>query len=213
MSASVPSDPSPNPVWRLVFLVALAVFMYLCMGTFRFTHHGLNLAFGSLKLLWALAFYGLVAGVLRIVHLLRANAMREFAGRLGFEYIGPGAPPNWLWNPYHFYTPPSLPSWISHFRPSGERIRQAWNVTKGSVDGVPVLIFDCVLGCNGGHPCTVITCHTEQDPFVTVTSKDRVLATHGWSVLHGSWFLWFSWTMGIKRLEAHLNDMKLVQRA
>lgn len=167
-----------------------------------------------IKLVWVLAIYFLIAGVFRIVHLIRAHAMRTFATRLGFEHIGPGAPPNWLWNPSHFHTPPPLPSWISHLRPSGQRIRQVWNVIKGNVDGVPVLIFDCVIGeVRGGHPCTVIMCQTEPNPFVTVTSKDRVLATHGWSVLHGSWFLWFSWTMGIKRLETHLNDMRVVQRA
>ena len=166
------------------------------------------------KLLWIPAIYFLIAGMFRIVHLIRARAMHAFAARLGFEYLGPGAPPNWLWNPAHFHVHPPLPSWISQLCPCGQRIRQVWNVTKGSIEGVPVLIFDCVIGeYRGGHPCTVITCQTEQDPFVTVTSKDRVLATHEWSVLHGSWFLWFSWTMGIKRLEAHLNGMRGVHCA
>lgn len=45
MSGSVPSSRSSKPVRRLVVLVALAVLMYLCMGTFRFTYHALNLAF------------------------------------------------------------------------------------------------------------------------------------------------------------------------
>lgn len=48
MSGSVPSDPSSKPVRRLVFLVALAATMYLCVRTLRFTHEGLNLAFGCL---------------------------------------------------------------------------------------------------------------------------------------------------------------------
>ena len=51
MSDSVSSEPSSKPVRRLVFLVMLAVLMYLCMGTFRFTHDGLNLAFFCLFLL------------------------------------------------------------------------------------------------------------------------------------------------------------------
>jgi len=167
-----------------------------------------------IKLLYALGIYFLIAVGFRIVHLVRARAMRSLAARLGFEYIGPGAPPNWLWNPYRFHSPLSLPSWISQLRPSGQRIRQVWNVANGNIDGVPVLIFDCVIGdFQGGHPLTVIACQTEQDPFVTPSSMDRVLVTHGWSVLHGSWFLWFSWIMGIKRLEAHLNEMRVVQRA
>jgi len=173
------------------------------------------MAFAMLiKLLWVLAIYFAIAGVFRIVHLIRARAMRAFAARSGFEYIGPGAPPNWLWNPSHFHAPPHLPSWISHLRPNGQRIRQVWNVTKGNIDGMSVMIFDCVIGeYRGGHPCTVVACQTEQDPFVTVTSIDRVSATHGWSILNGSWFLWFSWTMGIRRLEAHLNDTRVVERA
>jgi hypothetical protein len=57
------------------------------------------MAFAMLvKLCWVLAIYFLIAGVFRIVHLIRARAMRAFAARLGFEYIGPGAPPNSLCN-------------------------------------------------------------------------------------------------------------------
>ena len=146
-----------------------------------------------LKFLWVLGTVSLIAGVARIVHLVRVHAMRAFAARSGFQYIGPGAPPNWLWN---------------------QRIRQVWNVTQGSSNGIPVLIFDSVIGeYKGGHPCTVIACEAEQNPFVTVTSADRVLSTHGWTVLHGSWFLWFSWTIGVKRLDARLNELRAVRRA
>jgi hypothetical protein len=48
MSDSVPSNRDSNRVRRLVFLAALMVVMYLCMCTLRFTHAGLNLAFGCL---------------------------------------------------------------------------------------------------------------------------------------------------------------------
>jgi hypothetical protein len=51
MSGAIPSDSSSKPVRRLVILAALAVLMYLCMRTLRFTFDGLNLAFGSLFLL------------------------------------------------------------------------------------------------------------------------------------------------------------------
>ena len=63
-----------------------------------------------LKFLWVFAIVALIAGVVRIVHLVRAHAMRAFAARLGFEYIGPGAPPSWLWNPSHFHINAPLPS-------------------------------------------------------------------------------------------------------
>ncbi len=167
-----------------------------------------------LNFLWSLAIVSLIAGVVRIVHLVRAHAMRAFAARLGFEYIGPGAPPSWLCNPSHFHIHAPLPSWIAHLRPCGQRIRQVWNVTQGTSNGISVLIFDSVIGeYKGGQPCTVIACETEQSPFITVASADRVLSTHGWTVLHGSWFLWFSWTMGMKRLDAHLNELRAVRRA
>lgn len=45
MSGSVSSDIRGKAIRRLVVLVALMVLMYLCAGTFRFTHEGLNLAF------------------------------------------------------------------------------------------------------------------------------------------------------------------------
>lgn len=132
------------------------------------------------KLLWALAIVSLIAGVARIVHFFRSRAMRDFAARVGFEYIGPDAPPNWLWNPSHLHIHPPLPTWISHFHPCGQRIRQVWNVIEGKRNGVSVLIFDCVIGeYRGGHPCTVVACQTEQNPFGTITSADRVLSTHG----------------------------------
>jgi hypothetical protein len=41
---------SSNPVRRLVLLAALMVFMFVCMRTLRFTHDGLNIAFGCLFL-------------------------------------------------------------------------------------------------------------------------------------------------------------------
>jgi hypothetical protein len=167
-----------------------------------------------IKFLWVFAIVVLIAGAIRIVHFLRGHAMRALAAELGFEYIGPGAPPNWLRNPSHLHIEAPLPPWISQLHPCGQRIRQVWNVIEGNRNGASVLIFDCVIGeYRGGHPCTVIMCQTEQDPFKMVAASDRVLSAHGWSVLHGSWFLWFSWTMGIKRLKAHLNELRAVQRA
>lgn len=159
------------------------------------------------KFLWILVIVSLIAGAARIVHLIRAKAMRALAAKLGLEYIGPGAPPNWLWNPPHFHVHPPLPSWISSLRPCGRRIRQVWNVIEGKRNGVSVLIFDSVIGeYRGGRPCTVIACQTEHNPF-TVTPTDRALSSHGWTVVHGSWFLRLSWTMRVKRLDAHLDEL------
>ena len=154
------------------------------------------------------AVVSLILGLVRIMHMFRGRAMRAFAARWGFQYIGPPAPPQWWWNPSHLEIRPPLPNWISRFNPCRVRIRQVWNVIEGNANGVTVLIFDSVIGqYKGAQMCTLIVCKTEQNPFGMVTSTDRVIQSHGWTVLHGVWFLWFSWTMGIRRLDDHLNKL------
>lgn len=136
--------------------------------------------------------------VVRLVHLIRARSMRGFAAELGLRYVGPGAPPRWWLNPSHLEIHPSLPAWIAHLSP---RIRQVWNVIEGERNGVPILIFDGIIGeYRGGQPCTFVACRTEQNPFGTIRRGDRVIQAQGWTVLQGAWFFWFTWTMGIKRL-------------
>ena len=164
-----------------------------------------------LKLLTVVAVVLLMLGVVRIVHIFRARSMRAFAAKWGLQYIGPTAPPQWWWNPTHLKIGPPLPPWISHFRPSGKRIRQVWNVIEGNQNGVLVLIFDSVIGeYKGGSPCTLIACQGEQTPFRAITSSERVIDSHGWTVLHGVWLLWFSWTMGVRRLDGHLQYLRAV---
>lgn len=140
---------------------------------------------------------------LRIIHMFRARAMRTLARTWGFQYIGPPAPK--CWNPRRPKLRP-LPSWFSKAcLPSGTR--QVWNVIEGRQSGVSVLIFDAVIGAKGGAPRTFIACQTEQNPFGIVTSPDRLIQSHGWTILHGVWFLWFSWTMGIQRLEHNVRKL------
>ncbi len=158
------------------------------------------------------AMVALILGVVRVVHMFRARAMRAFADRWGFKYIGPTAPPNWLRNPVHFKREPPLPGWISHFYPSGERIRQVWNVIEGKQKGATIIIFDSVVGRRGGHPCTLILCQSENNPFRFTTSADRVVQSHGWTVLHGSWYFLFSWTMGTMRIDDHMFCLRDVQQ-
>jgi hypothetical protein len=163
-----------------------------------------------LKLLLVVAA---VLCVVRIGHLFRARAMRALAARLGFQYIGPGAPPSWWWNPSHLEIHSPLPEWISRLHPCGRRMRQVWNVIEGKRDGISILIFDSVIGeYRGGAPCTLIVCQTEQNPFGIVTPPNRVVQSHGWTVLHGVWFLWFSWTMGTKRINDHVNELRFAER-
>jgi len=144
--------------------------------------------------------------LMRVFYVLRARAMRGFASRWGFQYIGPGAPRSWWWNPPDLETRPPVPAWISHLHP---RIRQVWNVIEGERNGVSVLIFDSIVGeYRGGQPCTHIAVRVEQNPFGTVSSADKVEQSHGWTVLHGVRFLWFSWTMGPRQLADHLDELR-----
>lgn len=160
-----------------------------------------------LKYLLVLAAVSLIFGALRIVQLFRARAMRALAARWDLKYIGPPAP-KW-WNPPHLKISPPLPVWFSEFYPSGRRVRQVWNVIEARQNGVSVFIFDAVVGeYRGGAPCTVIACQTEQNPFGAVSSPVRVIQSHGWTVLHGVWFLQFPWTMGIKRLDNYVKELR-----
>ena len=167
------------------------------------------------NLLYVVAVVALALSAVRTVHIFRARSMRALAARRGFRYIGPSAPPKWWWNPPYPVVGPSLPAWISRFRPSGHRMRQVWNVIEGQQNGVSIIIFDSIVGdYRGGQPCTLVACRTEQQsPFGTLTSADRIVQSHGWTVLHGAWFLWFSWTMGAKRIESHLNGLQAVLQA
>jgi hypothetical protein len=163
-------------------------------------------------LLYFVATVAIILAAVRIVHMFRGRSMRALAARLGFQYIGPPAPPKWWWNPSHLHIGPPLPAWISKFRPSGQRIRQVWNVIEGRQNGVSLLIFDCVIGeYRGGHPCTLIVCHSEQNPFGTVGAADRLVQSHGWTVIHGVWFLWFCWTMNTQRIGRHVSGVRLPQ--
>jgi hypothetical protein len=143
---------------------------------------------------------------LRISYTIRARAMRALADRWGFRYVGPEAPPVWWYNPLSRTPRPPIPAWISHLNLRGQPT-QIWNVIDGEKNGIPVVIFDVIVGeFRGSHACTVIACQTEEDPFVLVASVDRVVQSRGWTVLNGGWFLRFSWTMRVKRVDHHLSE-------
>ena len=151
----------------------------------------------------------LIFGVVRIIHILRDRAVRALAAKWGFQYIGP--PTLKWWNPSHPKISPPLPVWFSQAcHPSGRRITQVWNLIEGQQNGVSVLVFDSVLGeGTSSARCTIIACQAEQNPVGVVSSPDRVIQSHGWTAVHGVWFLWFSWTMGIKRLDDHMNRLRV----
>lgn len=158
-----------------------------------------------IKILWVVAMLSLILGLLRVMHLLRGRGMRSFAARRGFRYIGPSAPPQWWWNPSHLEIHPPLPRSALCGLPA----RQVWNVIEGNVHGLTIFIFDSIWGSKGGQPLTLIACKTEKDPFLVVTSADQVIHSRGWTALNGVSFLWFTWTMSIKRIEGHVDNMQV----
>jgi hypothetical protein len=141
-----------------------------------------------------------ILGALRVMYFFRARAMRRLASKWGFRYIGPTAPPQWWFVTSRPIIPAPLPRRFSRLG-----ITPAWNIIEGKSNGIPVFVFDGILGTVRSHPCTYIACQTEQSPFPITTSVEPVIQIHGWTVLHGVWFLWFSWLMGIGRLDGHLS--------
>jgi hypothetical protein len=142
-------------------------------------------------------------GAVRIMHFFRARAMRRFASRWRLRYIGPAAPPQWWFNTSTPKIPSPLPGWVSRLG-----ISQAWNTIEGKNNGTLVFVFDGLSGGFRSQPRTYIACQTEQSPFGMSTSVEPVIQIHGWTVLYGVWFLWFSWLMGIGRLDRHLSNVR-----
>lgn len=166
-----------------------------------------------LKFLPALAVLTLIVGVVRISLMFRARAMRALAARCGLRYIGPPAFRWWGFPPVPKISPPvplpfSLAWWPAN------KIRQVWNVIEGQQEGVSVLVFDSFIGIGkSGVYRTFFACKTEQSPFGIDTSPDRVVQSGEWVILHRvPPFLevpWATWTMGIQRLEDHLNKLRV----
>lgn len=152
---------------------------------------------------WLIVSLSVILGLVRILHMVRGRAMRAFAAKWGFQYIGPTAPPQWWWNPSRL----EIHRPLTRSALCGLQPRQIWNVIEGNINGMTVFIFDGILGSKGGQPFTVIACKTEQEPFQFSPSADRVIRSHGWTVLYGVWFLWFSWTMSTRRLDERVNEL------
>jgi hypothetical protein len=141
-----------------------------------------------------------ILGAVRIMHFFRARAMRRLASRWGFQYIGPTAPPQWWLNTSAPQLPAPLPGQFSRLG-----VSQAWNIIEAKYNGTNVLIFDGISEGFRSHPCTFIAYQTEQSPFQITTSVETVMQIRGWTVLRGVRFLWFSWFMGIGRLDRNLG--------
>ena len=158
-----------------------------------------------LKFLPVVAAIALIVTGFGIFYMFRSRAMRALASRWGFHYIGPATPKG----RNSKIRPPLPPRFSLIFRPSGRQITKVWNLIEGQQNGVAVLIFDSILGeGRSSAACTVIACRTEENPFGMVSSPDRLIQSHGWTVVHGVWFLWFPWTMGIKHIDRYMDKLR-----
>jgi uncharacterized protein YceK len=158
------------------------------------------------KFLLVLAVLALCFGVTSIFFMFRARAMRAFAARRGFQYIGP-ARAKWGFPSFpKIKLPLSVsvpPSWLP-----GRRNQKIWNVIEGLQNGVWVLIFDSVFGKGKGTYCTFVAFQSNQYPFGSDTRSDRVIHSGGWTALYRIPTLQvISWTMGIQRLDDHVNKL------
>jgi len=144
-----------------------------------------------------------ILGAVRTMHFFRARAMRRFASKWGLQYMGPTAPPQWWWNTSQPKIPSPLPGWTTRLG-----ISQAWNIIEGKNKGMQVFVFDGVLGKVKSRPRTYIACQTQQSPFGISKSVESEVQMHGWTVLQGVWFLWFSWFMSVGRLNRHLDSLE-----
>ena len=158
-----------------------------------------------LKFLPALAVVMLVLGLIKILYVFRAQAMRTLAGRWGLHYVGPSFS-GWQTSSSRKLTLPlSFPNELVQGRP----IRQVWNVIEGQQRGLSVLIFDSIIGEGRGMYCTFFACRTEQNPFGINIAPDRVIQSQGWTALYRDRFLQIPWTMGVQRLDDHLNELRV----
>jgi hypothetical protein len=170
-----------------------------------------------LKFLPALGVIALIVGLVRISLLFRAREMRAFAARRGLQYIGPSAF-TWgfawgrKWLTLRKIKPPVLIPFSLAWWPANE-IRQVWNVIEGQQDGVSVVIFDSVIEGYRDVYRTFLACKTEQNPFEIDEFRDRVVHSHGWTIIYQVPYPllspWRTWSMSIHRLDDHVDTLRV----
>jgi hypothetical protein len=167
-----------------------------------------------LKFLIVPGVLALLVVAVKVSLMFRARAMRTLAARLSFQYIGPTAF-RWGFPSLPKVTPP-FPASFSLDRYPANGIRQVWNVIEGQQSGVSVLIFDGFLGIGKGRGtyCTFIACETERNLFGEDTWSGRVVQPGKWKVYYRvPTFQILPWTMGIKRINEHLDKLRIGSRS
>jgi hypothetical protein len=163
-------------------------------------------------LLIALGCFGL-----KLVYRSRALAMRQLALKWGFQYTE--CDPH-LWFPHFWYSshgdsplPASLGLSSDPEDASDDLMKdisRTWNVIEGKKDGVDILIFDGVvdLGVRRGRFSTFIAARADQNPFED-KKPEEIVYPNDWVVLYCFRILPFvPWTLSIRRIEEHLNNLK-----
>jgi hypothetical protein len=167
------------------------------------------------KLFPAVAAVGFVVGTVRISLLYRARAMRLLASRWGLQYIGPSAF-RWRYSlGGHFLSltkiEPAFPIPFSLGWWPGNESRQVWNVIEGQPRGVSVLIFDSFIGEGRGMYRTFMACMTEKNAFTIDSRRDKVIHSHGWTIVYRTPFPleipWATWSIGVAQIEGHLSKL------
>ena len=160
-------------------------------------------------IVYALVVLAVLSGYLKILMFFRARGMRALASRWGFQYIGPPALRFLkIWFSSSHEVSPPLPASFSLACYPTDEITQVWNVIEGQQNGISVLIFDGFFGRK--TYCTFIACQTERNPFAEDTWSDRVIQTGEWRVYYRvPTFQILPWTMGTKRIEDHLNKLRV----
>jgi len=86
---------------------------------------------------------------------------------------------------------------------------QTWNVIEGDVKGISILILDSRLnlGSRRQNYCTFIAARAEISPFHDRDPQEETVLTNGWIALYRLRYWPFPWTLSIKRLEKHLDNL------
>ena len=147
----------------------------------------------------------LLFGVVKLLYLFRAMAMRAFAFKLGLQYKEG--------KPHLLYLPKGhrpLPTWLQVKGAPWNTVTRAWNFIEGEKNGIKVLIFDSTLGSRNrgkGIYSTFIAVRTDKNAFENKDSYEKIAHSNGWTALYRFRFWQIPWTLSIQRIEEHLDNL------
>jgi hypothetical protein len=98
---------------------------------------------------------------------------------------------------------------VSACHPYGKRVTHVWNVIEGHQNGVSVSFSTALSGRKRQQAL-----HYYRVPDRTESLRDSHVtrsrnSVSGWTVVHGVWFLHFSCTMGVERLDRYVKELRV----